>query len=1070
MTSGTKAFTMDIVVKIVPETVPDGAIAETYNVQLTGLGAIAPNTWVVTGGALPTGVSLNGSTGLLSGTPTAVGTYNFSIQVTDSLANVATEDYTNVNITQEPLDIATLSVHNGEVGVAYTTTTFKKYCGNGGTYTWSEPTSNLPPGLSLSASGDDYVLSGTPTTAGEYLFSIQVTDGTDTQANSYTVTILEAGGLGGGWQLLADDPAAWSYGDTQTDPLTLNAVPFPTYDNIPWPCDNLGMASGNGKLYPVGGYGTGDVYNTVTASTYWANRQAHFSIYDPTTDEWDSAYWKDHSVLGMVNGYAVNGQPTGYNNAGGTAKPTVGDGTYTGTSQTFCYDHDSDGTDEVFVLAGYPHWSGNYFIYDPDTNAWGQSANCPPHSGGGYISPYHATGLLDASTGIVYDYGGGFHGPDQDTFYTYNAVTDTWTEMPDGPQAMFGHTGQIVGGKMYLMGGNQVGGDVVQIYDIAGATWSTGATMPLFVQRVPSVAYGGYIIVIGGDKDGDRDTIQVYNTVTDKFTISDVVLPEVRSREATAILDGKLYVTGGRAAIGDNPTKRRLWCYDDLDAIVAPAKPVIADMNRGSMSITFTTNSAFTYRVESSTSPYDYNEANMTWANEVTGIAGIDDLYTWTDAAPPTTAGSEKYYRVYASDGINESKADDTVGLQVFAMGLNRNMVSIPFEPYPPVLTLACDQQITGSACWTTVAQDAFQWVVSPSYGTFEDDGTDKFVRTHIPDTCGFWAGYMRIYFEVDGCIGSLDASTYGKMEFDIRMYQSPGDTTVSRQIQTYITTYDACPGHGYLDRAFTGPIYYTDLAAAYPAWEHITIDLNTLTGSGAGFTVADLDAITIITPGCDDGGMSGENYIEMKDLKVTIGPERGESTLDKIIGNQLTGHPVSQFASDQVAAWDASAQTYILAWLRAGMGWRAWGSMDDPPTFGFNADEGYWVTINNSATNVTLFGRVPAPQTVRTMPLLANRNMVGTSKPTSTTLAASDLVNDGFTGHPVSQFASDKLEFWNAAAQTYVGVWYRSGAGWRAWDDMVNPPAPPYDTFDPGEGFWLTVNNTPFTWTLPVQ
>jgi len=69
-------------------------------------------------------------------------------------------------------------------------------------------------------------------------------------------------------------------------------------------------------------------------------------------------------------------------------------------------------------------------------------------------------------------------------------------------------------------------------------------------------------------------------------------------------------------------------------------------------------------------------------------------------------------------------------------------------------------------------------------------------------------------------------------------------------------------------------------------------------------------------------------------------------------------------------------------------------------------------------------------------------------------------------TGHAVSQWASDKLEFWNAAGQTYVGVWYRAGQGWRAWDSMDNPPAAPYDEIDRCEGWWIKVNNTPFTWT----
>jgi hypothetical protein len=195
--------------------------------------------------------------------------------------------------------------------------------------------------------------------------------------------------------------------------------------------------------------------------------------------------------------------------------------------------------------------------------------------------------------------------------------------------------------------------------------------------------------------------------------------------------------------------------------------------------------------------------------------------------------------------------------------------------------------------------------------------------------------------------------------------------------------------------------------------------------------------------------------------------PEMGYSTLDKEIGNQLTGHPVSQWASDQVSAWDAEAQTYTLAWLRSGQGWRAWDTMDASPTFSLHADTGCWVTINNTPKDIKLCGRVA--QTNRIIPMKANRNMVGTCFPVSCPLTSSNLVGSGFTGHPVSQWASDKLEFWDAAGQTYVGAWYRAGAGWRAWDSMDNPPTSPYDAIDLGEGFWLTVNNTPFAWTYKV-
>jgi hypothetical protein len=50
---------------------------------LTAANGTAPYTWAITSGALPTGLSLS-SAGVLSGTPTAFGTFNFTVTVTDS--------------------------------------------------------------------------------------------------------------------------------------------------------------------------------------------------------------------------------------------------------------------------------------------------------------------------------------------------------------------------------------------------------------------------------------------------------------------------------------------------------------------------------------------------------------------------------------------------------------------------------------------------------------------------------------------------------------------------------------------------------------------------------------------------------------------------------------------------------------------------------------------------------------------------------------------------------------------------------------------------------------------------
>jgi hypothetical protein len=69
---------------------PNGTKNSNYNQTLSVSGGLAPYTWSVTG-SLPTGLSLNASTGGISGKPTTSGTYSFTVKVTDSLGNTATQ-------------------------------------------------------------------------------------------------------------------------------------------------------------------------------------------------------------------------------------------------------------------------------------------------------------------------------------------------------------------------------------------------------------------------------------------------------------------------------------------------------------------------------------------------------------------------------------------------------------------------------------------------------------------------------------------------------------------------------------------------------------------------------------------------------------------------------------------------------------------------------------------------------------------------------------------------------------------------------------------------------------------
>lgn len=134
-----------------------------------------PYTYAVVGGEFPPGLTLS-SSGYITGTPTKAGTYSFYIRQTDQCGPEG-EGNAPFVITiqpgappQPPLVLATTSLAPAEAGSAYSATLSSS---GGSSYTYSLASGVLPSGLTLSANG---VISGTPTAAGTFTFTISVTD------------------------------------------------------------------------------------------------------------------------------------------------------------------------------------------------------------------------------------------------------------------------------------------------------------------------------------------------------------------------------------------------------------------------------------------------------------------------------------------------------------------------------------------------------------------------------------------------------------------------------------------------------------------------------------------------------------------------------------------------------------------------------------------------------------------------------------------------------------------------------------------------------------------------------
>jgi len=145
---------------ITTNSLADGTVGVAYSQTLAATGGTGPYMWRLASGRMPFGLTLNPTTGEISGTSTipVAGSY-LTFQVTDagSPVQTAAASFTLV-ISVAPLVVATTSLSNGVVGAPYSQT----LAATGGTapYLWALTSGVLPAGLTLDPSG---VIYGTPT-------------------------------------------------------------------------------------------------------------------------------------------------------------------------------------------------------------------------------------------------------------------------------------------------------------------------------------------------------------------------------------------------------------------------------------------------------------------------------------------------------------------------------------------------------------------------------------------------------------------------------------------------------------------------------------------------------------------------------------------------------------------------------------------------------------------------------------------------------------------------------------------------------------------------------------------
>lgn len=183
-----QAFELEIlpteaVLAVVTSTLPPGRLGVPYGHVLVAGGGEAPYAWTVAEGSLPPGLGLDDE--LLGGEPAEVGQFEFTLEVSDRLGDVASRSFAIEISTSNAVLVDPSPLPVAAAGIRYEA----QLSATGGVppYRW-RALSDLPVGLSLDPNGRVF---GTPGRPGDFIFRVEVTDSTDAEISDRSLLFLE---------------------------------------------------------------------------------------------------------------------------------------------------------------------------------------------------------------------------------------------------------------------------------------------------------------------------------------------------------------------------------------------------------------------------------------------------------------------------------------------------------------------------------------------------------------------------------------------------------------------------------------------------------------------------------------------------------------------------------------------------------------------------------------------------------------------------------------------------------------------------------------------------------------
>ncbi|HNG31453.1 MAG TPA: putative Ig domain-containing protein [Blastocatellia bacterium] len=183
--AGTQSYTLAIACPTIAlSALATPVLGTFYNQTVSATPAGGNYSFTVSEGTLPSGLILNPATGVISGTPTASGTFNFTIATTGFGICPGSRTY-SFTLGGSCPTITLPDLPGGQPGQLYNTAITASPAGS---YSYAVTSGSLPPGLTLF--GGFGLLYGFPNTAGTFNFTITATDANNcTGSKSYSLVI-----------------------------------------------------------------------------------------------------------------------------------------------------------------------------------------------------------------------------------------------------------------------------------------------------------------------------------------------------------------------------------------------------------------------------------------------------------------------------------------------------------------------------------------------------------------------------------------------------------------------------------------------------------------------------------------------------------------------------------------------------------------------------------------------------------------------------------------------------------------------------------------------------------------